>query len=365
MITVLQIFPNYMTHGGMESFLMNYFRHRDKKNINFVFLQLSSKKGEFDDEILNDGGYIEYYSRNQHNIFAYSRFLKAIITKHHIDIVHVHGDAFSTMTFICLKRIGFKKVIAHSHNTNQQSRFLLSIKKRIATKYSLYHFACSKEAGEWLFGLKACSDSHFKIISNAIEEKRYKFSEENRKRIREQYNLADKKVIGCVGHLEDYHKNQSFLIKLLKRINNNKYYLMLIGDGSDLQFLKRLANESGLCDKVIFINGISDASSFYSAFDAFCLASHYEGLGIVCVEAIANGLMPIISTNVPKIPELSKFEIAVDASEDNFDEWIDAIEKTYRDSSLFESVKNSSFSIDNASKELFKIYCNILGENDE
>ena len=298
------------------------------------------------------------------------RFISArshIQNKYKIDIVHVHGDAFSVMTYICLRRIHFKRVIAHSHNTNQPAKFLLPIKKLITTKLSAYHFACSLEAGEWLFGKKMVKKTNFSIVNNASDVKNFSFSALSRDLIRKKYSISnDKIVIGCVGHLVDNHKNQSFLIKMLSSIDiGNKYLLFLIGNGNDYNQLLEFAKKLNVENKVIFERNVNNTSMYYSAFDSFCLPSHYEGLGIVCVEAIASGLTPIISIHVPTIPELASFETKLGIADSDFLNWQKAIDSTVRNAKLNTIVEQSGYSIKNASRRLLELYKTVLGDTHE
>ena len=50
MIRVLQVVTN-MDRGGLESMLMNYYRHIDREKIQFDFLVHRQDRAAFDDEI--------------------------------------------------------------------------------------------------------------------------------------------------------------------------------------------------------------------------------------------------------------------------------------------------------------------------
>ena len=57
MIHILQSVSN-MDRGGIESMLMNYYRHLDRTRFQFDFLVNKKKPGFFDDEIRALGGRI-------------------------------------------------------------------------------------------------------------------------------------------------------------------------------------------------------------------------------------------------------------------------------------------------------------------
>ena len=60
MVRVLHIFHN-MGNGGIEHFVMDFYRHIDREKVQFDFLTSVEERGYFDDEILLLGGKI--YSR--------------------------------------------------------------------------------------------------------------------------------------------------------------------------------------------------------------------------------------------------------------------------------------------------------------
>ena len=57
MLRVLHIFHN-MGNGGIENFVMNYYRAIDREKVQFDFLTSVEEEGYFDEEIKNMGGYI-------------------------------------------------------------------------------------------------------------------------------------------------------------------------------------------------------------------------------------------------------------------------------------------------------------------
>ena len=51
LINVLYVFGDKLRHGGIENFMMNYFRHIDKNIIHIDFAVQGYAKGAFDEEI--------------------------------------------------------------------------------------------------------------------------------------------------------------------------------------------------------------------------------------------------------------------------------------------------------------------------
>ena len=73
MIRILHSVSN-MDRGGIETMLMNYYRHIDRDKIQFDFLCNKMKPGDYDDEIQKLGGRI--FRTPGLNPMKYPRYLK-------------------------------------------------------------------------------------------------------------------------------------------------------------------------------------------------------------------------------------------------------------------------------------------------
>ena len=63
MIRVLQI-VTYMGRGGLETMLMNYYRHIDRSKVQFDFLVHREFEADYDKEILELGGRVNHIEMN-------------------------------------------------------------------------------------------------------------------------------------------------------------------------------------------------------------------------------------------------------------------------------------------------------------
>ena len=166
-IRVLHVVPN-MNVGGLETFIMNVYRNIDRDKIQFDFLEHYIEPSVYDEEIEKLGGKIYRFSlRNDNNIFKYIIDLNKFFKEHkEYKIVHCHMSSINAILFVVAKFHGIKIRIAHSHNTTTEKTVKGFIKKICASfvKYtSTVNFACSSEAGDYLFGIKG-----YTVIPNAI-----------------------------------------------------------------------------------------------------------------------------------------------------------------------------------------------------
>ena len=83
------------------------------------------------------------------------------------------------------------------------------------TKY----FACSKNAGKWLFRNK--DPEEIRILNNAVNVEEFLFNRDKREQIRRELNVGDQLVIGHVGRFNK-QKNHKFLIDIFKSVYQKK-----------------------------------------------------------------------------------------------------------------------------------------------
>lgn len=150
-IRVLQI-VTYMGRGGLETMLMNYYRHIDRDKVQFDFLVHRDFEADYDREILALGGRIYHISRLIPWSASYKRELKNFFRSHpEYRIVHVHQDCLSSAALQCAKECGIPVRIAHSHNSNQDKNIRFLVKRhymKSIPQYATELFSCSKKAGE-------------------------------------------------------------------------------------------------------------------------------------------------------------------------------------------------------------------------
>lgn len=108
------------------------------------------------------------------------------------------------------------------------------------------------------------------------------------------------KIILAAGHLNRYnHKGFDNLIKLIAPIVKTypDWKLKIAGAGDEgLAYLKKLAIENEIEDKVIFTGFINNIAEVMNESSIFILSSRFEGLPMVLLEAMSQG-MACISYN--------------------------------------------------------------------
>ena len=115
---------------------------------------------------------------------------------------------------------------------------------------------------------------------------------------------AKELVIGFVGRLVP-QKDIATLLRgfALFAVASVKARLVIVGEGSLAAELRRTAEELGISRLVVWAGFREDIAEVMRGFDIFALTSHYEGLGLVLLEAMAAGVA-VAATRVGAIPEV-------------------------------------------------------------
>jgi glycosyltransferase involved in cell wall biosynthesis len=114
----------------------------------------------------------------------------------------------------------------------------------------------------------------------------------------------DAPVVGTVANFKAA-KDHATLLRAAAQVRQAvpSVRFVLVGQGPLEAETRRLAGELGLEGTVVFAGFRTDAARLMAAFDAFALASTYEGLPIALVEAMATGC-PAVATRVGGVPEV-------------------------------------------------------------
>lgn len=303
MIKILHCVSN-MDRAGIETMIMNFYRHIDRNKFSFDFLCNKAKKGHYDDEIRKLGGKI-YVSPglNPLKFFRYKKFLKKIVKENNYDIIHAHNGSFAEYALLSIKHeIPIRIFHAHGTNYGFGPKVPLKMLCHIGLKHDAnVFFACSDLAAKFYFSKKVYESKKFYLIHNAVEVKKFLFNVETRKYIRKKYNLENKLIIGNIGRFVP-QKNQLFLIDLFRNIIEYEpnARLVLLGDGPFFQKIKFTIEKMNIVDKVLLIGNVDNANEWYQAFDVFVMPSIWEGLPVVGIEAQISGLKCVFSNNVTK-----------------------------------------------------------------
>jgi glycosyltransferase involved in cell wall biosynthesis len=142
-------------------------------------------------------------------------------------------------------------------------------------------------------------------VYHGIEPTLTRALEHEGQRIRGELGIGrDDFVVGNVGRLA-LQKGQRHLVAampaLLEQVPHT--HLLIAGAGDLEDYLRDLALEFGVAERVHVLGARKDVPALMHAIDVFAMPSIWEGFGIVLLEAMAAG-RPIVASRVATIPEV-------------------------------------------------------------
>ena len=309
-VSMLYALNGVFHRAGTEAVVMHYYNHLDRQRFSIDFL-LHGAPGEGEEDmhqyLLDHGSRLHYVTPRGVSYGKNREELRALFAAHPYHIVHTHMNAAGTYVLSAAQQAGVRVRVAHSHNTQHQIdtgsalknaayRLVLDHARRSIRQKSNVRLACSRDAGDWLFG-----PAPYTVLHNGIQVEHFRYQEDVRLDVRQALSLSeDTLVLGHVGRFVR-EKNQAFLLDVLRVLLRKGVpaMLLLVGDGPLFSATKERAVELGIQQQVSFLGNREDVPRLLQAMDVFLLPSAFEGLGIAAVEAQTAGLPTLVADSVP------------------------------------------------------------------
>ena len=294
-----------LIYDGITSIILSYLKVMNKNNLQIFVISTGASESGIVRQFEECGCHVIELPPRREKPIEYFLKLTEFIRKNKIEIIHAHGNSATLAIEMVAGWLGgCQKRIAHSHNTKCDQVRADKILRPVFNLFYTDAIACGNEAGEWLFG------SHpFMVLKNGRNVEEFLFDEEKRRKIRKEYRLDEKLVIGHVGGFVE-QKNHIFLVEIFRRILAQRpdAVLFLIGDGRLKSNIENVCQD--IADSVIFLGTTDHVSDYLQAMDGMLLPSLFEGLPLVAIEWQLNGLPCVFSntiTNDCKIMENAVF----------------------------------------------------------
>ena len=290
--------------SGVDSVVMNYYRHIDKSRVQFDFFMDGYDKTLIDEEILDLGGRIIKLPPYEKSMYKNMRRCRTAFETNGYTIVHSHLNTLSVFPLYAAYCAKIPVRIAHNHSTTSRGEFKRNLMKQMLRPFSktfaTHYAACADYPARWLFGSKTVNKGKVRLIKNAVDTSRFYPNPSGGESIRKEFGLENRFIIGHVGRFV-FPKNHELIVRVFAevyRLNKNAA-LLLVGTGELEAGIRSLVKELGIEHAVFFAGLRRDIPDFLNAFDVFFLPSRYEGMPVVGIEAQAAGLPCLMSDAVP------------------------------------------------------------------
>lgn len=352
--------------GGIETYLIEQFRHLDKSKIDYDFVNITGEYSIcYEDEILASGSKIfKVVSRHKNPLLHYWQWFNILLQNKGIyDVIVLNTNSLEYVFPLVLGKIfGIPVRVIHSHNSgfeNKQGlarRLLVGMNKKLLAWSANLRFACSQFAGQWMF-----KDNPYHVIYNAIDIHKYDADLIVREETRNALGLHTELTLLHVGRFS-YQKNHSFLLDIFKEVHRIQpdSVLLLVGDTTEesefLTEVKRKIKAYGLENVVRLLGRRDDVNKIMQAADVLVMPSFFEGLTVVGIEAQASDLPLLLSDTVTKELGLlpSTQFISLEAGPTA---WAEAIvnSKQHNRQSRYEELKAAGYDIGNETERVEKL----------
>jgi glycosyltransferase involved in cell wall biosynthesis len=289
-----------------------------------------------------------------------------------VSIVHCFLNEANIYGYLASRFAVGIRLITSVRSTETPRGFFREKFARRALKSSDLVIANSEAASRFAIGQFRVETEKIRIVYNGINSEVYDGSEGGFQVRRDLGIPEDAFVIGSVGRLEEV-KNFSLLLKVISRLKGDfpGVRLILAGDGSLLDDLRKYSVRLGIDSTVHFLGARNDIPAVLAAMNVFTLTSIRESFPNVLMEAMAAGL-PVVSTNVGGCEELVNNGVSGFLVESPWEEGLESVFRSLLKDSVLRSQLGTSarmvirekFSTEKMVQKLGSFYGDLLVCND-
>lgn len=342
--------------NGVASYVMNYYRALHGPEMRFDFLVIDDVGSPYYKEIAGNGDNVFLLPSYIKHPLKFFSLIFDIFKKSHYDVVHCNVVNSGVPVLAAAAAFNVPIRILHSHAAQNGDVWWRQLRNKpfsaLALHFANKYIACSHKAGDGLFGKRK-----YRIIPNAINISRFRYSEVARNKIRGIENCGDKIVVMTVGRITT-QKNPYFIVDIIRELANSKvdFRFWWFGDDELNGDVQRYAEKQGVSQYISFKGSVGNVNEYYSAADVFVLPSLYEGLPVSGVEAQTAGLPVLFSDQITR--ETSMSVLTEFLPIDNANLWAEKIllDRHYDRSNYIRSVVSDGFDIRCCSKQMIKEY---------
>ena len=347
--------------GGAQRVAANIAKYAPS-DYHFVYQVFNSDDGAYEKELVRLGHTIVCTPSPQGSFFQYVKSTAVLIRKEHIDIIHSHNMYANGILVFIAWILGVRGRISHSHTSKDEAKKTTArsaykaLMRQMIRWFATDYCACGIDAGRELYGRK-WFEKHGTLIKNGIDIAKYRYNPENSEEIRSRYHLVGKFVIGHVGHYAAV-KNQIYLLELLPAILKKQpnTVLIMFGEGDMKETLAERIRSLGLENSAILAGNTNEVHKVLSAFDIFVFPSLFEGTPLALIEAQANSLPCIASSNISADAILTDYVQQIPL--EDREAWIREILNASRDARYSgpEQLAKCYETVEQSMKSVYRIY---------
>jgi glycosyltransferase involved in cell wall biosynthesis len=236
------------------------------------------------------------------------RTLTRVLAEGRYDVVHTHSAKGGVIGRVAAARAGVPRIVHtwHGFPFNEfqswaRRRLYIGL-ERIAAKRTDAFLAIGSETVTTALRLGLTTPERVRLSWPAVDVGAYATAPGSRAQARRRLDLPlGVKVVGSIGRLT-FQKGPEIFAKAIARLPDDVFGLWA-GGGPMADELERLTAKLGIGERMRWLGHRDDIADVLPAFDVMAMASRWEGLPCVLVEAIGAGI-PLVATAVPSNQDL-------------------------------------------------------------
>lgn len=236
-----------------------------------------------------------------------------LMTRKNYDIVHTHNSKAGILGRFAAN-ISRVPIIIHTQHScvykygtlNYFQKKLFYFLEKISARFTDKIIYISQSLREEFIKSNISTKDNSVTIYSGIDIKNFKITVDVARKKQQLGLETGDFLVGIISRLEA-GKGNEFVIesipRIIKKVHNIKF--IFVGEGCLRPNLESLAVSLGVKDKIKFLGLREDVPELLHIFDIVCLASLYEGMGRVLLEAQAAGT-PVVATKIGGIVDIVK-----------------------------------------------------------
>ncbi len=293
----------YASQGGSGVVATELGLHLARRGceVHFIASELPFRLQGYDRNIIYHKVEMPQYPVFQHSPYTLSlaTVMCEVALQHDLDLLHVHyaiphaASAYLARQMLLPRRL---PVVTTLHGTD------ITLVGREPSFFPITRFVIEQSDAvtavsqflkqETLRVFKTGDD--IKVIPNFVDARTFRPQPEHplRKKFAEEGQFV-------LIHASNFRKvkNVPAVIEVLDLLRPElPVTLLLVGEGPELGAARQLVEERGLADSVQFLGHIDHLENILPVADALLLPSWHESFGLVALEAMACGVVPLVTT---------------------------------------------------------------------
>lgn len=230
--------------------------------------------------------------------------IRKSIQKHNVKLIHTHTSHAQTLGFWASLRLNVKRLASRRVAFSIYRHDFMKI-NALKYKYMTDHYVAISKNVKQALVKDGLDPEKIDVVYSGVDPLRFaNITPVQVADLRRELGLKpDARVILQAAHISK-EKGQDVMLRAMPGvIGKFPQVKLVLAGGGDAGELRRLAEELGIAQNIIFAGFREDLGAFYHLSDVFVMPSLSEGLGTAALDAVALQ-KPVVVSNAGGLPEV-------------------------------------------------------------